>query len=261
MSALFFDIDGTIISEKTKTAPQSTIEGLRRARENGHYIFINTGRTVCALSPALKNITFDGYLCGCGTYLLYRDQVLFESRIPYERGIEIIDLMEKYKIEGVLEGIEDVYYSKHPYRSQGLECSREEVGHWGLGQSAFLESRNVQYDKFYIHVDEQSDKETFFEILKDEIEFIDRRDDYYECTQKGYSKGTAVAFLQKYLKLPLDQIYVFGDSSNDETMFAYAKHTVAMGDHDRMLEPMTEYVTNTVENDGIYQALEHFHLI
>ena len=31
--------------------------------------------------------------------------------------------------------------------------------------------------------------------------------------------------------------------------------------HDPMLDPYTEYVTDTVENDGIYKALLHYGLI
>ena len=41
---MFFDIDGTILSETTHTIPKSTVEGLQKAKEQGHLIFINTGR-------------------------------------------------------------------------------------------------------------------------------------------------------------------------------------------------------------------------
>lgn len=44
-------------------------------------------------------------------------------------------------------------------------------------------------------------------------------------------------------------------------MFEYAAHAVAMGKHDKVLEPYTEYVTDTVENDGIYKAMVHYGLI
>ena len=42
MSALFFDIDGTILSEITHKIPESALEALRKAQENGHKTFINT---------------------------------------------------------------------------------------------------------------------------------------------------------------------------------------------------------------------------
>ena len=61
--------------------------------------------------------------------------------------------------------------------------------------------------------------------------------------------------------MELDQAYVFGDSMNDLSMFQYAKHTIAMGEHSKGLEPYTEYVTAEVEQDGIAQALRHYGLI
>lgn len=54
---------------------------------------------------------------------------------------------------------------------------------------------------------------------------------------------------------------MFGDSSNDLSMFEYAKHTVAMGEHDPVLEPYTEYITDAVEQDGIEKAMEYYRLI
>ena len=42
-AALFFDIDGPILSEKTKEIPKSAIEALLVAQKKGHLLFINTG--------------------------------------------------------------------------------------------------------------------------------------------------------------------------------------------------------------------------
>ena len=40
-AALFFDIDGTILSISTLTVPESTIKALKLARAKGHEIFIS----------------------------------------------------------------------------------------------------------------------------------------------------------------------------------------------------------------------------
>lgn len=61
MSALFFDIDGTILSEITHEIPESALVALRKAQENGHKTFINTGRTICSVPPMIKRIPFDGF--------------------------------------------------------------------------------------------------------------------------------------------------------------------------------------------------------
>ena len=48
-SALFFDIDGTLLSEKTKEIPASTVRALQKTKQEGHAVFINTGRTLCSV--------------------------------------------------------------------------------------------------------------------------------------------------------------------------------------------------------------------
>ena len=47
MGALFFDIDDTLLSGVTKKVPESALEGIRKVKENGHKVLINTGRTIC----------------------------------------------------------------------------------------------------------------------------------------------------------------------------------------------------------------------
>lgn len=71
-SALFFDIDGTLLSEKTKEIPASTVRALQKAKQEGHAVFINTGRTLCSVPVKIKRLAFDGLLCGCGTYIVYQ---------------------------------------------------------------------------------------------------------------------------------------------------------------------------------------------
>ena len=51
---IFFDIDGTILDEHTHTVPLSAINAIKKAQQNGHQCFINTGRprsTIDKISP------------------------------------------------------------------------------------------------------------------------------------------------------------------------------------------------------------------
>ena len=64
-------------------------------------------------------------------------------------------------------------------------------------------------------------------------------------------------------KLGIDRenSYAFGDSTNDLSMFEYARHTIAMGEHAKELEPYTEYITRRVEEDGVAYAMKHYGII
>lgn len=260
-SALFFDIDGTILSEITGEIPSSALTALKEAKQNGHTLFINTGRTYSSLPAAIKRFDFDGYLCGCGTYLVYHDEVLLENHIEGKRGREIIDKMYACHLDGIMEGTEDIYFPLKRSRFEKLEVTRRHFRSAGLGLEQYTETGNFIYDKLFLYVDEQGDKETFFNFIAEDMEPIDRGDNAYEVVQKGYSKATACEFMLKYLGMEKDQAYIFGDSTNDLSMFAYGQHTVAMGKHAAELEPYTEFITRTVEEDGIVHAMKYYGLI
>ena len=259
-AALFFDIDGTILSEVTGKIPDSAIEALKAAKAKGHLLFINTGRTMSSIPIQLKRFEFDGYLCGCGTYLTYRDEVLFSRSIERKRGRAILDKMMECKIDGIAEGTEDVYLPSRISRFDKLESSRRYFQRSGLGQELYLEKDDFIYDKVFTYADEKSDTKAFFDFIREDMEVIDRGNNTYEVIQKGYSKATACEFILKKFGMELEQAYVFGDSTNDISMFEYAVHTVAMGVHAAELEPYTEYITSEVEQDGIAKAIRHYGL-
>ena len=120
---LFFDIDGTLLSEKTHTVPQSAKEALKKAKENGHLIFINTGRPISTIDQEIHDLNPDGYICGCGTYITYHDKVIYHHQLSKERCKEIASLIKKYEIDAVLESKDHVYFNTHIKNSfvQGIQ--------------------------------------------------------------------------------------------------------------------------------------------
>lgn len=86
----------------SKEIPASTVDALKRAHDAGHFLFINTGRTYCSVPVELKKLPFDGYLCGCGIYFTFDEEIIFEKHLDPERGDEIADYMTKCQIDGIL---------------------------------------------------------------------------------------------------------------------------------------------------------------
>ena len=258
---LFFDIDGTLLSEITKEVPESTLLALDAAKRAGHMLFVNTGRTVCSLPPRFRMKPFDGYLCGCGTYLVCGEKVLFSHSLPEERGREILEQVRKCGLEGMAEGQEDVYFSERLSRFEPLEATRRYFRARGIGIGCTFEKGDFVYDKLFVYSDERSDLRSFFSFIEQDMEAINRGSGTYEIIQKGYSKATACEFILDRFGFSREQMYVFGDSGNDLAMFQCGGHGVAMGHHDPILEPWAEFVTKRVEDDGIAFAMRHFGLI
>ena len=102
MKALFFDIDGTLLSEITKEIPQSALDALKKTAEKGNLTFINTGRTWSELPEELKKLPFSGFLCGCGTYLRRGGEILMHQTIPKKRCEEIPVILKECRIGMIL---------------------------------------------------------------------------------------------------------------------------------------------------------------
>lgn len=194
---LFFDIDGTVLSEVTKEVPQSAIEAMEKARAEGHLLFINTGRTICSIPTEVRKFQFDGYLCGCGTYLTEHDEVLLKSSIEKQRGIELLRKAKECNLGVIAEGQEDCYFPGHISRFDRLESTRRYFASRGIGIEQSLESERFEYDKLFVYVDDKSDFDSFRKYLGDDMEALDRGGKAYEVIQKGFSKATACQFIME----------------------------------------------------------------
>ena len=59
----------------------------------------------------------------------------------------------------------------------------------------------------------------------------------------------------------LSESMAFGDGENDLPMLRHAHIGVAMGNADEFVKKQADYVTDSVDEDGILTALKHFELI
>ena len=257
--ALFFDVDGTLLSEKSRTVPESAVKAISQARKNGHLVFINSGRTYCLLGSIEQMVEADGYLCGCGTQVMIEGKTVFSKQISRERGNQIKKDLLSHNLDGCLEAKEAIYFRKEHSRFPQLEQIRKNVREQAV-ECDWLE-REIDFDKMCVYADELSDKDGFFKTMEEDFEIIDRGGQLYEIIPKGYSKATAVQCVLDYYQMPLEDAYVFGDSTNDLAMFQYAKNAVLMGEHSKELEPYATFVTKKVEEDGIAYAMEQLGLI
>ncbi len=259
--ALFFDVDGTLINNVYGSVPESAADAISAARRNGHLVFINSGRTYCYIGPVKDMVEADGYLCGCGTYVIAEGQVLYSYRIPHERGIEIKKEILNYRCDGILESAEACYFRKEKSWIPVVEEIREAIDGVGHASPYGWDEDCYEYDKFCVLADENSDWEGLCRALSPDIEAIDRGKGFYECVPAGHSKATAIEIVLQHYGIPLEDAYVFGDSTNDLPMFEYAKNCILMADHDKELEPYATFVTKSVEEDGIAYAMKELGLI
>ena len=81
IKAIFFDIDGTLISFDTHRIPESTMRTLQQLKDNGILLFIATGRSKDGLD-VLEDFPFDGYVTMNGQYCYEQNgTVVYENTI------------------------------------------------------------------------------------------------------------------------------------------------------------------------------------
>ena len=74
MKLIFLDVDGTIVPFGQKIPTADSVEAIKKARNAGNKVFINTGRCRCEVTPELEQIGFDGIICSNSLYIEERKQ-------------------------------------------------------------------------------------------------------------------------------------------------------------------------------------------
>lgn len=91
---LFFDIDGTLVGFDQKM-PASAQEALRRAKENGHKLFLCTGRCRTQIYPwLLSDHPFDGLVMCAGANVYAEGQQIYHRTFGPERMKALVDYLE-----------------------------------------------------------------------------------------------------------------------------------------------------------------------
>lgn len=261
---IFFDIDGTIVTEQDgkHQIPDSTRTAIRRLQQNGHLCFINTGRSLSEVDDDILNLGMDGLVCGCGTYITCHDTVLFEKSIPFALGNRIMQELEHCRLEWLLEGSHTLYYSTRPYQTHIGDFQAEHAACSVEYQTVAPEAaQNLVFDKFCICVDTASNLSHFMDTFSQELSFIDRGNGFYEIVPAGYSKASGMQYLMEHFGIPQEDTIAIGDSTNDLPMLEYAGISIAMGGSNPAVTASADFVTDDILQDGLFNAFQHLGML
>lgn len=257
---MFFDIDGTILTQDTQEVPKSTAAAIQEARSKGHLAFINTGRTYFNVEKEIREIGFDGYVCGCGTYVNAEGNVITHVTLDTAECKRIIELLRKHKTDAVLEGLEDVYFDSYIHTEEMMQL-KGRFNEKGYGIEKNWDSQGLVFDKLFAKASDETNIDGVVHDLGDKYDYIDRGSRFGEIMPTGYSKATGIKSLLEYYKIDMKDAYVFGDSSNDLAMFDLVPNSVAMGQSDACIYDKAAFITKDIHEDGIYYAMKHFEII
>lgn len=258
--ALFFDIDGTLVSFETHQILPSTIEALEAAHAKGIKIFIATGRPkaiINNLSELQNRNLIDGYITMNGAYCFVGEEVIYKSAIPQEEVKAMAAFCEK----------------------KGLPCIFVEEHHISVCQPNDV-VKQIFYDFLHVNIiptvsfEEATEKEiiqmTPFITEEEEKEVLPSIPTcevgrwyhaFADVTAKGDTKQKGIDEIIRHFGIRLEETMAFGDGGNDLTMLRHAAIGVAMGQANEEVKQAADYVTNPVDEDGIRNAMRHFGII
>ena len=139
IKAMFFDVDGTLVSFNTHRIPESTIQALQEAHDRGVKIFTATGRP----RQLLNNIRevepiMDGYILATGALCTYGDHTVREDLIPFDEAHAVVDFCNERNLPAVVVGKEDIQI----------------INRNDLVNHVFYDMLKVDYHKFDVPVDD-----------------------------------------------------------------------------------------------------------
>lgn len=257
--ALFFDIDGTLVSFATHAIPPSAVEALERAKRGGAKIFISTGRPMRFINN-LKPIEhlIDGYMTTNGGCCMIGDRTVSLHPIAPDDVATVLDACRRTHTGCVVVGKEKIsalYPEKMAYimnallqipYEQWIAPLDEVVGHDDI----------LQLTPFFTAAQEA-------EVLPLLHSVTSARwyPDFTDITARKADKGQGLVAMARAEGIDIADTMAFGDGGNDLPILRQAGTGVAMGNAGDDVKAAAQYVTASVDDDGIMKALQHFGII
>ena len=237
VKAIFFDIDGTLVSFRTHTVPQSTCDALRKLREQGIRIFIATGRPKRLMMEAVGHLEFDGYITLNGAYCFTSDQRdIYKSGIPEDDLERLIAYSHSHPEVPFVFVHDNTWFLTHVNEAVRDVARLIEIEIPPIHPAVFTHT--------LLHCTPMRWYPLFADIIA-----------------TGNSKSHGIDRVLEYYGIDLKDTMAFGDGGNDIPMLSHVNIGVAMGNAAEKVRAAADYVTTSVDEDGIAHALRHFGLL
>ena len=257
--ALFYDIDGTLVSFESHQIPPSTIMALTQAKANGHKVFIATGRPPIIITNlgAIEHL-IDGYVTTNGALCFVGDEVVSCKHIPADEARLVVEDSIEKNYGVIVIGEKDVAVLDPKGDVDLIFRQHLAVENLNLAKPVeyVLQQRIMQITPFF-------DKDYEVELMQRLPGCTSGRwhPAFTDITALGADKGEGLLAMARYLGFDPKYTMAFGDGGNDTTMIRTAGVGVAMGNAIDDLKKEADFVTTSVDEDGILNALRHYGLI
>lgn len=255
VKAVFFDVDGTLISHTLHDVPNSTRMSIMKLKQKNIKCVVATGRHLSELEILpVKDIAFDGYITLNGQLCLDGEKNILSGRpITGPDKEAIIRLFEEKKIPVMIVEKDALYIN---YVDQHVEEAQSAIS-TDVPRIGTYTGNDFYQAIAYL---EKGEEAYFARQLPNCI--ITRWNEYAVDIVSG-GGGKTAGMVEYLTKNGIDQCetMAFGDGENDVGMLAFAEIGIAMGNAEGPVKTAANYVTETVDKDGIELALKFWKMI
>lgn len=258
IKAIFFDLDGTIISFKTGIYSPAIKHAFNALQSKGILLFAATGRSPYELkiTRMIDGLQFDAIVSMNGQYCYNDNETILSRTFDKKILAQILEQIKQTPFPCATIEKDAIYISEiNEYVKAAQAAVNTPTPRLGTIFDAL--NREVLMITVYVPKNEES-------ALLNAIENVSvaRWHEYaIDIVPEGCGKCAGIeAVLQKY-SLSWEDVMAFGDGENDYEMLKKAKYGIAMGNSSNMLLNGDFYITEDVDNEGVISALQHFHIL
>ena len=257
--ALFFDIDGTLVSFKTHEIPHSTILALTQAKANGSWVYIATGRPPIIITNlgAIEHL-IDGYITTNGALCFVGDELVSYHPIPMDDVMTCINDCKEKNNSVIVVGRKDV--AVFDPRGDVDRIFRQMLAVKNLEKASPL-NVVLQQDVMQLTPFFPAEYEPVLMARMPQCVSGRWHPEFTDITANGADKGKGIVAMARHEGFDPSRTIAFGDGGNDSSMVLHAGIGIAMGNAIDELKLQADYITSSVDNDGILNALRHFEVI
>ena len=254
--AIFLDIDGTLVSFRTHTISDSTMDCLYRLRKQGIRLFIASGRHRLTMDN-LSGFPFDGYVAMNGALVTVDGRTISKTPIDPETARNIAMTADREGIPCVTYGEETVAINM---RNAMTEKIFSMIKLPQIPDISCMEMTDGPVFQFTIFADKDIEAR-MLERFEAGLEPSRWHPLFMDLNPKGLSKADGIDAVLRYFGFSREESMAFGDGGNDISMLKAAGTGIAMGNASEDVKQAADHVTASVDDDGIAKALKHFGIL
>lgn len=251
IKALFFDIDGTLVSFTTHRIPQSAVDAITEVKARGLRVYISTGRPVGFINN-LGQIAhlIDGYITTTGALCIVGDEKFGCHSIAKENVGKVLEACRRWGKSCVVVGTEHiaVFNDSEELTRQFREGLNLDFDFSPLDM--VLQEPILQMSPFFDAAEEA-------EVMAELPDCVSSRwhPSFTDITNIEADKGKALVAMAEHEGLEVSETMAFGDGGNDISILRQAGIGVAMGNASDEVKAAADVVTASVDEDGVKNIL------